>query len=284
MFRVLRPQGGVACLGPIKTDRKDGVQQWLDAAGLKYETEDGQDGPWFAVKRGPLPGVAWWSQQYGDAGNSGCSGETLQGVTSTGDMAIQWLGQPGADFGLDRNPRMPAPLATNGRLFHQGMNRLIALDCYNGAVLWSLEIPDLRRVNMPRDASNWCADDDRLFVAVKEKCLGFDARNGRLVRAYGLPDAALRASHEWGYVARAGAKLYGSSVRKGAVYTDFMGAVPWYDRTEGAGTEKVCSDDLFALDKTRARSPGDTRAASSSTRPWPSAAGGCTSSSRATPN
>ena len=249
MFRVLRPQGGVACLGPNKTVGKDTVQQWLNAAGLKYEIEDSQDGLWFTVKRGPLPGVAWWSHQYGDAGNSGCSGETLQGVTGVGDMAIQWFGQPGADFGLDRNPRMPAPLATNGRLFHQGMNRLVALDCYNGAVLWSLEIPDLRRVNMPRDAGNWCADDDSLFVAVKEKCLAFDARDGRLVSAWGLPDARLRPTHEWGYVARAGDKLYGSSVRKGAAYTEFRGGIGWYDGRDGAGTEKVCSDDLFAVEK-----------------------------------
>ena len=70
----------------------------------------------------------------------------------TDGLEVQWLGRPGADFGIDRNPRMPAPLAVNGRLFHQGMNRIIALDSYNGAVLWSLEIPALRRVNMPRDA------------------------------------------------------------------------------------------------------------------------------------
>lgn len=246
MFRVLRPQGGVACLGVARAEQKGTVEQWLKAGGVKYEADDGL---WLTVKRGPLPGAAWWSHQYGNPGNSSYSGETLQGVSQTSDMALQWLGPPGADFGLDRNPRMPAPLATNGRLFHQGMNRLIALDCYNGAVLWSLEIPDLRRVNMPRDASNWCADDERLFVAVKEKCLSFDGGTGWLVRAYGLPEAGLRATHEWGYVARAGGKLFGSSVRRGTGYTGFMLGAGWYDATQGPGTEKVCSDDLFAYER-----------------------------------
>ena len=49
------------------------------------------------------------------------------------------------------------PLAINGRLFIQGLHRIAALDAYNGAILWSLEIPDLERFNMPRDCSNWCA-------------------------------------------------------------------------------------------------------------------------------
>ena len=150
-------------------------------------------------------------------------------------------------LGIDRNPRMPAPLAVNGRLFHQGLNRIIALDSYNGAVLWSLEIPALRRVNMPRDAGNWCADPDRLFVAVKDRCWVIAAGTGELLRTFPLADPGLRASHEWGYVARAGDLLYGSSVKQGAVYTNFWGKESWYDATSGQGTEKVCSDDLFAL-------------------------------------
>ncbi len=54
--------------------------------------------------------------------------------------------------------------------YHQGMNRMIALDAFNGAVLWSLEIPDLRRVNIPRDSANWCADESHVFAAVRIGC------------------------------------------------------------------------------------------------------------------
>ena len=192
-------------------------------------------------------GTGAWTHQYGDAGNSANGQEDLQGVTSTDRLAVQWLGRPGGDFGLDRNPRMPAPLAIHGRLFHQGMNRIAALDSYNGTVLWSLEIPALRRVNMPRDAGNWCADPHHLYVAIKDRCWVISAQTGEVIRTLSLADAGLRATHEWGYVAQAGKFLYGSSVRKGAPYTDFWGGKSWYDATSGAGTEKVCSDDLFAL-------------------------------------
>ena len=84
-------------------------------------------------------------------------GKCISSVSS--ELEVRWLGRPGADFGIDRNPRMPAPLAVGGRLFHQGMNRMVALDAFNGAILWSLEIPDLRRVNIPRD----CAADSSLI-------------------------------------------------------------------------------------------------------------------------
>ena len=69
--------------------------------------------------------------------------ETRKLVTTseTGQLQVQWLGRPGADFGADRNPRMPAPLSVSGRLFHQGLDRMVALDAFNGAVLWSLEVP-----------------------------------------------------------------------------------------------------------------------------------------------
>ena len=45
---------------------------------------------------------------------------------------------------------------------------LDGMDAYNGTILWSLEIPDLERFNMPRDCGNWCADDDFIYAAIKE--------------------------------------------------------------------------------------------------------------------
>ncbi|MBT7982072.1 MAG: hypothetical protein HN584_05845, partial [Akkermansiaceae bacterium] len=113
--------------------------------------------------RPKLPGSGDWTHQYGDAGNTTSTKETLAGATGTHEFSIQWVGRPGADFGIDRNPRMPAPLSAGGRLFHQGMNRLVALDAHNGSVLWSIEAPDLRRVNIPRDCGTWCADQDQLY-------------------------------------------------------------------------------------------------------------------------
>jgi len=243
MFRVLRP-GGVAQFGAPKGAA---VEAWLKA-GKVAAIVSRQGGWWASVKRGPLEGTGEWTHQYGRADNSAFGGETLGGATATDDLHVQWFGRPGADFGIDRNPRMPAPLAVNGRLFHQGLNRMIALDSNNGTPLWTLSIPDLRRVNLPRDASNWCADRGSIYVALRNACWAIDAYTGRKKATHRLPDEAMRETHDWGYVARSGDKLYGSGVKAGSSYSDFWGKVSWYDQKAGHGTFKICSDVLFAAD------------------------------------
>lgn len=248
---LLQPATGVACIGPFDsgstTEINQRVTQWLGSVKAKSELAKAGPATWLRVKREMPAQTGSWTHQYADPGNSANSQEGLQGAAATDRLEVQWLGRPGADFGIDRNPRMPAPLAVNGRLFHQGLNRLIVLDSYNGAVLWSKEIPDLRRVNMPRDAGNWCVDPERLFVAVKNRCWVMSAADGERLRTCPLAAPELQRSHEWGYVARAGDLLYGSSVKQGSSYTEFWGGESWYDATSGTGTEKVCSDDLFAL-------------------------------------
>jgi outer membrane protein assembly factor BamB len=248
---LLQPATGVACFGPMPStteeDFKRSCEQWLGGAKARWEQVGAQGARWLLVRRELPSGTGSWTHQYGDAGNSANSREDLGGVAGTDRLEVQWLGRPGADFGIDRNPRMPAPLAVNGRLFHQGMNRIIGLDSYNGAVLWSIEVPAMRRVNMPRDAGNWCADPDHLYVAVNNRCWRIEAGTGERERTFELADSKFRNSREWGYVARAGDLLYGSSIKPNSVYTEFWGEQSWYDRTSGQGTEKICSDDLFAI-------------------------------------
>ncbi len=248
---LLQPATGLACLGPLPGADPAAitnlVTQWLGALKLRWALAEAGGETWLRLQPDLPADTGSWTHQYGEAGNTANSREGLQGVAGTGGLGVQWLGRPGADFGIDRNPRMPAPLAVHGRLFHQGMNRIIALDSYNGAVLWSLEIPALRRVNMPRDAANWCADPDHLFVAVQDRCWVIAAGTGELERTLPLAEAAWGASHEWGCVVRADGLLYGSSVKRGSSFTEFWGGESWYDAKAGYGTEKVCSDDLFAV-------------------------------------
>lgn len=188
-----------------------------------------------------------WTHQYGDAGNTASSEDALGGATGTNDFTVQWVGRPGADFGIDRNPRMPAPIVAGGRLFHQGMNRMVALDARNGAVLWALEVPDLRRVNIPRDCGNWCADDDSLYVAVKEQAWILSAETGQRRQILNvLPDEMSGQGHEWGYIGRIGSVLLGSSVKATTGYTSFWSGKMWYDgKGANDGTAQVCSDSLF---------------------------------------
>lgn len=242
MMRILRPQG-VALLRQTPA-----TEAWLQQDEVDFERVETGWGQVLCVTKSADEGGGTWTHQYADAGNTTDSGDDLGGATATDEMEVQWMGRPGADFGIDRNPRMPTPLAVNGRLFHQGMNRMVAVDAYNGSILWSLEIPDLRRVNLPRDAGNWCASDDTLYAAVRDRCWALDSQRGTLRRAYRMPVCDANESCEWGYLACQEGMLFGSVVRRDTIYTTFWGRDAWYDHTQGAGTGKVCSDAVFALD------------------------------------
>jgi len=189
-----------------------------------------------------------WGHQYGSPANGSYVGETLGGIDNTDQLEIRWLGRPGADFGIDRNPRMPAPLAVGGRLFHQGMNRMIALDAFNGAVLWSLEIPDLRRVNIPRDSGNWCADDQHVYAVTKDCLWRIDAATGVMVETVRLPES-VNEQADWGYVAVTADSLIGTAVKAGSAYEKFWAKASWYDGQGDAATAKVCGNAIFAIDK-----------------------------------
>ena len=49
---------------------------------------------------------------------------------------------------------------------------IVAADAYNGTTLWALETPHFERFNVPRDCSNWCADQDAVYAAVRDR-LGY---------------------------------------------------------------------------------------------------------------
>ena len=253
VFRVLRPAGGVACLGQpagIKPSlSKTALAAWLKRGKVKFEAID-RDGTWAMVRRGALQGAGSWTHQYGQADNSAFGGEELSGAAGTSDLDVQWIGRPGPRAQPDRNGRKPSPLSTNGRLFVQGLHRIIGLDSYNGSILWSWEIPSMMRFNMPRDCSNWCADGDSVFVAMGGRCWRIDAKTGALSRSYKVRPGNIKEwEYDWSYLAREGEVVIGSGVKKGTAFTSFWGGsgAGWYDAKSGPVTHKVCSENLFAL-------------------------------------
>ncbi|MCE5278955.1 MAG: PQQ-binding-like beta-propeller repeat protein [Planctomycetaceae bacterium] len=209
----------------------------------------------------PIATAGVWTHQYGLADNTSYGGEALAGAGSTLDLAVQWVGEPGPRYQPDRNGRKPAPLAINGRLFGQGRRRIVALDSFNGTVLWSLEMPAFCRFNMPRDCGNWCADQSHLYAAVKGQCWKIDQRDGSVAKMFevvsGSGDMAAGkrppwhtgAAWDWGYVADGGANIIGSAVKAGSAFVAFVGHANWYDAKDGPATFKVCSENLFAMNK-----------------------------------
>ena len=270
LYRLLEPIHGVAYLGQPRGAAHvldpAALSAWLAAGSLPDTVVNDSNGIWANIHKPSLPGAGEWTHQYGHPDNAANSWDTLGGATGTGDMQVQWIGRPGPQAMTDRNPRQPAPLYTNGRLFTQGERRIIAQDAYNGVILWSLEIPDLLRYNMPKDCSNWCADEDSLYAAIRDKCWRINGATGALERTYdGYLPAGLSWTFDWGYVAQVGAALFGSSVKEGSVFTDLWGGAGWAEDYSGPVTNKACSDALFAVNKDSGTAAGRQEAASETT-------------------
>ena len=204
---------------------------------------------------GPLSQNAGdWSHAYGRADNSAYGGEALAGVKSRDELAVQWIGRPGPRYQSDRSGRKPPPLSTAGRVYLQGLHRMVAVDTHNGTVLWSLETPHFERVNIPRDCSNWCADDNHIYAAIRDRCWKINAATGKVEQQLPvLADGLVGEAYDWGYIATVGDALVGTAVRQGSTWSDFWGGAGWYDGIDGEAVKKVASDRLYALNKQTGR-------------------------------
>jgi len=242
LARITAPQTGRFYLQLASAKRMSLLSRWLPAA--THTCTAWQNG--VLVTKSATAESGTWTHQYGRADNATFAGESLQGACRTDDFQVQWLGQPGPRFQSDRGNRKPAPLYAAGKLFVQGLDRLLALDANNGTILWNVEIPGLRRFNIRNDSANWCADDERLYLAVRDACWVLDATTGGLAAEYIVPSAKQESA--WGYVGREGNLLIGSRAPLRSAYQEFWGGQFWYSDSDGPLAGKVISDTLFAID------------------------------------
>ncbi len=97
------------------------------------------------------------------------------------------------------------------------------------------------------------ADDDHLYIAVRETCRRILAATGEETGRYTLAMPSkipVKDVYDWGYLASTDDLIVGSGVRKGSFFTDARG--PWYDGNNTLSewqNAKVCSDFLFAVEK-----------------------------------
>ena len=236
-----RPDGGLTL---VTCDSVEKIPAGFDTVANKDDIVVGR------YVKPALFGSGDWSHLYASTDNSAFGGEQLAGAKSSDDLEVQWVGRPGPRYQADRSGRKPSPLAIGGRLFLQGLNRIIAVDAFNGTIVWSLEIPGFERFNMPRDCSNWCGNRDYLFAAVRDECWKITTDTGEVVQRTAAAGDDFAFPMDWGYVATDGARLYGSAVRQGTSWTSFWGGgdAGWYDARAGAVTFPVCSDELFCRD------------------------------------
>ena len=217
------------------------VRPW---GGLVVEFGSGK----ILSRRGPLEGAGHWSHMYANAANTVCSDDRHV----TGPLDLQWFGPPGPRQMIDRHHRTVAPLFVAGRLFVPGDDRVIAVDGYNGTVLWNNAVPDSRRIGAFRDCSYLAATDDAVYVASGNRCLRFDGDTGRTLTTFTVPPAADEKPREWGYLAVVGDTLVGSAVSPGASRRkhsrEAIEEGTYYDRRPIVGSEY-----LFAFDRKTGR-------------------------------
>ena len=184
--RLLRPYGGVACIGRL--------------------------GAMNTTVRGALAGAGSWTHQYSDPANTNCSPDTLV----TGPLGMLWFN----DFGFQmpsRHGRGPAPLFLNGRLFVEGVNGLLCVDAYNGRKLWKYELPGILKaydqehiLGASGTGSNFCVTERALYLRAGSKCLRIDPASGKLLAEIEAPKQPDGKEGVWAYIACVGGTVFGT--------------------------------------------------------------------------
>lgn len=184
--RLLRPYGGVACLGR--------------PGSLKVAT------------RGPLEGAGTWTHQYCDPTNANCSDDTVV----QGPLGVLWFDDHAFPV-PSRHGRGRAPLFLDGRLFVQGLDAVLCANAYNGRKLWEYPLPGIQQVydgehlmGVSGTGSNWCIGPAGLYVHTGAECLRLDPATGRRLAAFKPPVQPDGTPGTWGIVALEGDTLFGT--------------------------------------------------------------------------
>ena len=167
------------------------------------------DHPWYMFQRGKLAGAGDWSHQYGNVANTSCT----EDMRIKDGLGVLWYGDPGPSAMINRHEAAGAPLSTNGRMFIQGTDKLMAYDAYNGTFLWEHQNPGAIRTGVfnNRETHNLAASDDRLFAAAGNRCTAFDAATGEIVAEYTTPEPTDGVPRAWAYLAHDDGQLFGTS-------------------------------------------------------------------------
>jgi len=215
--RLLRPGGGVSCIGP--------------AGEMKLTV------------RKPRKGAGTWTHQYADAGNTLCGTDQLVRAP----LELLWFNSPQIRM-PNRHGRGHTPISDGIRMFVMGLNSLGALDIHNGRMLWEYKLPNALKpfdqdhlMGTAGTGSNLCMGGGRIYVHTGAKCLVIDPATGKKIAEFAPPKLPSGKAGRWGYIAISGRTLLGSLV-------DEQHLVPYrYQRSNMAGmfTE---SSLLFAMD------------------------------------
>ncbi len=200
LYRMTRPYGGVAIVVHADGIARQ-VEDWLSAGTIPQE-ERSRIVAGTRIERGELTGAGEWTHQYGDPGRSNASAERLARLP----FEVLWYGGIGPAKMVSRHMRMPAPLVVDGRCFVTGTDHLIAMNIYNGRILWEREWPDVAHWPASHRAPSVVVDRRAVYVLDGVDCLMLDPKSGKTIRTYKAPVDSMEPDERteetiWEYVA-----------------------------------------------------------------------------------
>ena len=177
LYRVLRPCGGVMCfVGAAKAE----APSWLETAGVSpAEVGQWQGAP--LVTRGKLPGAFDWDSKIK-------ADERVKWP-----LELLWFGEPGPALMASRHSRPHTPVPANGRYFVVGRHHVLAVDAYNGTILWERQLYDAEAQDNPMKQAipsrstlkSLYANDENVYVNLDGSCIQLDARTGEQKTLFG---------------------------------------------------------------------------------------------------
>jgi len=213
VYRVLKPFGGVAYFGQpaeLSGSKKSldlqVLLEWLRKSGAPEPEVTKEDGIWAKVTRGKLEGSGSWTELYGNPQNTACSGDELV----RGPLGVLWFGEPGPERMVERHAKAASPVSSNGRIFIQGEEVIMAYDVFNGTLLWERKIEGAVRARADVDGGNLVVTDNVLYVAAHNKCYCLDPVTGEIIKVFEIPPPSDGSSRRWGYISYLNNILYGS--------------------------------------------------------------------------
>jgi outer membrane protein assembly factor BamB len=190
VFRILRPYGGAACL-ELSLQQRDQFAKLVQNAKLQQARVRREGEFTLLVREGALPGSDDWTHQYGDASQSGISGE--QAVKAP--LGLLWFGGPSHDAVLPRHGHGPSPQVAGGRLLIEGPDLLRATDVYTGRLLWEKNLKGLGRyydttrhfAGAGEIGGNYVSLADRVYAVYGREILEIDTADGETLNRFTLP-------------------------------------------------------------------------------------------------
>jgi outer membrane protein assembly factor BamB len=135
------------------------------------------------LRRGPIEGAGQWTHQYADPGKSAASADQIVRLP----LKALWFGGMGPEKIVSRHFREPAPLVIDGRCFVPGTDDLVAMDIYNGRILWQRHLPDLAHWPAAYRGPSLAADHRAVYALQGTSCLCLDPHTGRTLDVLKAP-------------------------------------------------------------------------------------------------